>query len=227
MEYTENEDESKRNDEVEEEIPVPPDPAVVLGGILKKRKQITDHKAVEKTSGSHDNSRMDSSASLSDQSNSEYLTEADGISPYLVLTEKGIKWKILDNETFDCERYGSKDTYGLCKHLKKLHEEGKIKLNPNSSGRDVRNRQPSLGREDGLLDIGSYEMGKDDSYSPNNRNDIYSLLRTKQFRTGTTIVLIILLLDPSLGVEKEGEEILIMNILKENRKSCLDVVKNR
>ncbi|GAB69562.1 CYIR protein [Plasmodium cynomolgi strain B] len=191
MEYTENEDESKISDELEEkEITVPPDPTIVLGGILKKREQTTDREVVRGTSESTDNPFIDSSDSRSVQTNSEYLTEADGISPYLVQTEKGIKWKILDNATYNCKTYKSKDTYGLCNRLAELHQEGKIKFNPNSSGRNVRNREPSLERE-GLSDTGSYETNEDDAYSPNTWNDMYSLLRTWQFRTGTTIVLML------------------------------------
>ncbi|SCO70549.1 VIR protein [Plasmodium vivax] len=228
MEYTENKDKSKINDgEEEEEIPVSPDPAIVLGGILKNREQTTGPKTVPGKPGSHGSSQIGPSASRNDQFNSQYLTEADGISPYLVQTEDGIKWKIDDDETLDCKNYGSGDTYGLCKRLEELHKEGIFKLNPNPSRRKARIKRPSFERGDGLSDEGSYQTDEDDAYSSNTWDDMFSLLKTKQFRTGTTIVLIILLLDPSLEVKKEREEILIMNILKENRKSYLDVVNNR
>ncbi|SCO70548.1 VIR protein [Plasmodium vivax] len=210
MEYTENEDESKSNDEEEEEeIPVPPDPRIALGGILKTMEQTTGREAVRAATDSHGNPQISPSASRSDQYNSQYLTEADGISPYLVQTEDGIKWRIDDDETFDCNRYPSQDAYDLCIHLKDLHQKGKIKLNPNPSGRKARRRKPSLEGGNGLSDIGSYQTGEEDGYSSNTWDDI------------------ILLLDPSLEVKKEREEILIMNILKENRKSYLDVVNNR
>ncbi|CAG9473056.1 unnamed protein product [Plasmodium vivax] len=228
MEYTENKDKSKINDgEEEEEIPVSPDPAIVLGGILKNREQTTGPKTVPGKPGSHGSSQIGPSASRNDQFNSQYLTEADGISPYLVQTEDGIKWKIDDDETLDCKNYGSGDTYGLCKRLEELHKEGIFKLNPNPSRRKARIKRPSFERGDGLSDEGSYQTDEDDAYSSNTWDDMFSLLKTKQFRTGTTIVLIILLLDHSLGEKKEGEQILTMNILKENRKSYLDVANNR
>ncbi|GAB69963.1 CYIR protein [Plasmodium cynomolgi strain B] len=98
MEYIDDKVEDKMNDKaVRKGIPKPPDPWSTFGGVLH-----------------------------SDQLNSEFLTEADGVSPYLVLTDDEIKWKILDNERFDCERYGSKDTYGLCKHLKNYMKKEKL-----------------------------------------------------------------------------------------------------
>ncbi|SCA60801.1 VIR protein [Plasmodium vivax] len=190
MEYTENEDERKKNDKSEGKVTlVPPDPTIALGGILKKREQKTDLEVESGISDSTDDSQIDSSASSYDQSNSEYLTEADGISPYLVQTEDGIKWRIHDKETFDCNRYLSKDAYDLCIHLKGLHQEGKIKLNPNY--RKVGSKKQSFEGGDGLSDERLYEMDEDDEYPSDIGNDMFSLLKTKQFRTGTTIALML------------------------------------
>ncbi|CAI7717849.1 PIR protein [Plasmodium vivax] len=192
IEYTENKDKSKiKDEEKEEEIPVSPDPTIVLGGILKNRKQITVPKAVSGTSGRPNNSAIGSNASRSDQYNSQYLTEADGISPYLVQTEKGIKWRIHDKETLDCKNYGSEDPYGLCKHLYDLHQKGDFKLNPNPNFRKARSRMSSLEGEDSFPDDGLYEMEDDDTYPSDTGNDMFSLLKTKQFRTGTTIALML------------------------------------
>ncbi|KMZ82865.1 variable surface protein Vir12 [Plasmodium vivax India VII] len=228
MEYTENEDKSKGNVEKAGKVTfVAPDPSIVLGGVLKKREQKIGQEVESGTSDSTDDFQIVSSASSDDQYNSQYLTEADGISPYLVQTEKGIKWRIHDKETLDCKNYGSEDPYGLCKHLYDLHQKGDFKLNPNPNFRKARSRMSSLEGEDSFPDDGLYEMEDDDTYPSDTGNDMFSLLKTKQFRTGTTIALIILLLDPSLEVKKEREEILTMNILKENRKRCLDVANNR
>ncbi|CAG9483838.1 unnamed protein product [Plasmodium vivax] len=192
IEYTENKDKSKiKDEEEEEEIPVSPDPRIALGGILKKREPITGPNALRKPSGSHDNPQISPSASRSDQYNSQYLTEADGISPYLVQTEDGIKWRIDDDETLDCKNYGSGDTYGLCKRLEELHKEGIFKLNPNPSRRKARSKRPSFERGDGLSNEGSYQTDEDDAYSSNTWDDMFSLLKTKQFRTGTTIALML------------------------------------
>ncbi|VVA00334.1 PIR protein, partial [Plasmodium vivax] len=191
MEYTDDKVEVNVNDKaVQKGIPKPPDPWSTFGGILHKRSEIT---ARGSDKGDLNNSPVNSDVPGSDPSNSEFLTEADGVSPYLVLTDDEIKWRILDYETLDCRNYASKDTYGLCKRLKELHDEGKFKSQPKPSSDSrasdrVSYRGNFTGRYDSL-NGGSHDMEEDYANSSNTSDDMYTLLKSSQFRTGTVTFL--------------------------------------
>ncbi|KMZ88826.1 hypothetical protein PVBG_05622 [Plasmodium vivax Brazil I] len=188
MEYADNKNEVKENDKVvRKRIYKPPDPWSTLGGVLHRRSKTVSQKPSE---GVPNHSQADSDVPHSDPSNSEFLTEADGVSPYLVLTDDEIKWKILDYETLDCRNYPSKDTYGLCNRLNELHKEGKFKSQPKPSSYNEASRGNFNGEVDSLY-AESYEMKEDYANSSNTWDDIYTLLKSSQFRTGTVTFLML------------------------------------
>ncbi|KMZ82930.1 hypothetical protein PVIIG_05577 [Plasmodium vivax India VII] len=188
IEYTDDKNEDKDNGKaVKKGIPKRPDPWSTFGGILHKKSEIT---AQTSDKGDRNDSPVDSNVPHSDPSNSEFLTEADGVSPYLVLTDDEIKWKILDYETLDCRNYPSKDTYGLCNRLNELHKEGKFKSQPKPSSYNEASRGNFNGEVDSLY-AESYEMKEDYANSSNTWDDIYTLLKSSQFRTGTVTFLML------------------------------------
>ncbi|KMZ77388.1 hypothetical protein PVIIG_05419 [Plasmodium vivax India VII] len=193
MEYADNKNEVKENDKVvRKRINKPPDPWSTFGGILHKKRETVSQKPNE---GDRNDSQVDSDVHLTDQSSSEFLTEADGVSPYLVLTDDEIKWRILDYETLDCRNYPSKDTYGLCKRLKELHAEGKFKSQPKPSSDSrasdrVSYRGNFTGGYDSLNAV-SYDMEEDYANSSNTSDDMYTLLKSSKFRTGTVTFLML------------------------------------
>ncbi|KMZ89364.1 hypothetical protein PVBG_06284 [Plasmodium vivax Brazil I] len=188
IEYTDDKDEVKENGKaVQKGIPKRPDPWSTFGGILHKRSETTSQRSNE---GDRNDSQVGSDVPLTDQSNSEFLTEADGVSPYLVLTDDEIKWKILDYETLDCRNYPSKDIYGLCKRLKELHKEGKFKSQPKPSS-DSRASRGNFSRGVNSLNAVSYDMEEDYENSSNTSDDMYTLLKSSQFRTGTVTFLML------------------------------------
>ncbi|KMZ89355.1 hypothetical protein PVBG_06191 [Plasmodium vivax Brazil I] len=188
MVYTDDKVEVKENDKaVRKGIPKPLDPWSTFGGILHKRSEIT---ARGSDKGDLNNYPEYSDVPGSDPSNSEFLTEADGVSPYLVLTDDEIKWRILDYETLDCRNYPSKDTYGLCKRLKELHDEGKFKSQPKPSSDSGASRGNFNGEVDSL-NAESYEMEEDYANSSNTWDDMYTLLKSSKFRTGTVTFLML------------------------------------
>ncbi|VUZ99683.1 PIR protein [Plasmodium vivax] len=194
MEYADNKNEVKENDKVvRKRIYKPPDPWSTFGGILHKRSKTVSQKPSE---GDPNDSQADSDVPDSDPSISEFLTEADGVSPYLVLTDDEIKWRILDSETLDCRNYQSEDTYGLCKRLEELKKEGKIKLQPKPSSYSgasdkEASRENLIGEGADSLNEGSDEMEEDYANSSNTGDDIYTLLKSRQFRTGTVTFLML------------------------------------
>ncbi|KNA02186.1 hypothetical protein PVNG_06166 [Plasmodium vivax North Korean] len=188
IEYTDDKDEVKENGKaVQKGIPKRPDPWSTFGGILHKRSETTSQRSNE---GDRNDSQVDSNVPHSDQSNSEFLTEADGVSPYLVLTDDEIKWKILDYETLDCRNYASEDTYGLCKRLNQLHKEGKFKSQPKTSSDSRASRGNLIGGYDSL-NAGSEEMEEGYANSSNTVDDMYTLLKSSKFRTGTVTFLML------------------------------------
>ncbi|KMZ77122.1 hypothetical protein PVIIG_06187 [Plasmodium vivax India VII] len=207
MEYADNKNEVKENDKVvRKRIYKPPDPWSTLGGVLHRRSEIT---ARGSDKGDLNISPVDSDVPDSDPSNSEFLTEADGVSPYLVLTDDEIKWRILDSETLDCRNYQSEDTYGLCKRLEELEKEGKFKLQPKpSSYSEASDKESSrenliVGSDD-LLNAGSDEIEEDYANSANTWDD-----------------------DPCLEIKKEGKTKLIMNIMIKYQINPFNLVQNR
>ncbi|VVA00285.1 PIR protein [Plasmodium vivax] len=188
MEYADNKNEVKENDKVvRKRIYKPPDPWSTLGGVLHRRSKTVSQKPSE---GVPNHSQADSDVPHSDPSNSEFLTEADGVSPYLVLTDDEIKWKILDYETLDCRNYPSKDTYGLCKRLNQLHQEGKFKSQPKPSSYNETSRG-NFSRGVNSLNAVSYDMEEDYENSSNTSDDMYALLKSSKFRTGTVTFLML------------------------------------
>ncbi|KMZ88712.1 hypothetical protein PVBG_05568 [Plasmodium vivax Brazil I] len=206
MEYKDDKVEVKENNKaVRKGIPKPPDPWSTFGGILHKKSEITAQSLNE---GVPNDSQVDSDVPGSDPSNSEFLTEADGVSPYLVLTDDEIKWRILDYETLDCRNYASEDTYGLCKRLNQLHQEGKFKSQPKPSSYNETSRG-NFSRGVNSLNAVSYDMEEDYENSSNTSDDI------------------LLLLDPGLEIEKEGKTKLLTNILNKYRKNLFNLFPNR
>ncbi|KMZ76752.1 hypothetical protein PVIIG_06321 [Plasmodium vivax India VII] len=188
IEYTDDKVEVKENGKaVQKGIPKRPDPWSTFGGILHKKSEIT---AQTSDKGDTNDSQVGSDVPHSDPSNSEFLTEADGVSPYLVLTDDEIKWRILDYETLDCRNYPSKDTYGLCKRLKELHKEGKFKSQPKPSSDSRASRGNFTGGGDSLYAV-SYDMEEDYANSSNTSDDMYTLLKSSKFRTGTVTFLML------------------------------------
>ncbi|GAW82747.1 variable surface protein [Plasmodium gonderi] len=130
-----------------------------------------------------------------DEENYKNLKEADGKTPYLVLSNDGIKWKIHDNETLDCRNYPYNDTYGLCKRLRELRDEGKYKLNPNPNMEQARSVfETSYENTEGGYDspnAGSHNKDGNEASHFNTSDYFYILLKTMPFRVGVLIILML------------------------------------